>query len=290
MVKVNITDKTFIEFQPQTWNEAKNFASNYSGWIFRGQNNAKYGLETSITRAARIYGVSSDEMVNYERSILSNFQRQAPNYLDKTPNKEDVLEWLSIIQHHGGPTRLLDFTHSFYVASYFALQDAESDGAVWCVNKHKLEQCVEAKVSQKSNDGNQLQYNNPEIIKEAVLGELVHVMATPIEPYFKHIRLAIQQGLFVFPFSIIESFENNLFSTIPRSLDDLKVSIQDYEMAHMQLGTFPLEGRLLKIHLKKELHKEARQDLTRMNIGSASLFPGLDGFAKSLSACDHKQS
>jgi hypothetical protein len=287
---VNITDKTFIEFHPRTWSEAKNFASNYSRWIFRGQNNAKYALETSLTRAARIFGVSSDGMVSYERNILSNFQRQAPNYLDNTPKNENVLEWLSIIQHHGGPTRLLDFTHSFYVASYFALQDADSDGAVWCVNRHKLEQCVRAKVSQQANGENQLQYNNPEIIKEAVLGELVDVMATPVEPYFKHVRLAIQQGLFVFPFSITESFENNLFSTISKSLDDLKVSIQDYEKAHMQLVTFPLEGRLLKIHLKKQLHKEARQDLARMNIGSASLFPGLDGFAKSLAACAHEQS
>ena len=49
-----------------------------------------------------------------------------------------MIHWglsVSTMQHHGAPTRLLDFTYSVYVAAYFALENADSDGcAVWAVN------------------------------------------------------------------------------------------------------------------------------------------------------------
>jgi hypothetical protein len=52
-----------------------------------------------------------------------------------------------LIQHHGGPTRLLDFTHSFYVAAFFALERATEDVAVWAVNLDRLENAVRKKVN-----------------------------------------------------------------------------------------------------------------------------------------------
>ena len=38
------------------------------------------------------------------------------------------------MQHHGAPTRLIDFTWSPYVAAFFALERATGDAAVWAVN------------------------------------------------------------------------------------------------------------------------------------------------------------
>jgi len=38
------------------------------------------------------------------------------------------------MQHHGAPTRLLDFTYSFYIAAYFALEESEKDCAIWALN------------------------------------------------------------------------------------------------------------------------------------------------------------
>lgn len=278
-------EKTYIEFHPDSWMQAKNVASNYSEWIFRGQNRASHGLETSIQRAARIHNIAKEEIEEYEKSILNNFQRQAQHFFSTIPEKKETLEWLSIIQHHGGPTRLLDFTYSFYIACYFALQDAEEEAAVWCVNKTKLENCVQTRMSRLGGNSSAINIKDPDIFTRAVEENIKDVMAMPVEPFHKNIRLAIQQGLFVFPFNIMETFENNLFSTMSSSLENLKVSITEYEMAHMQLGTFPIEGRLLKIYLKREYHKDIRKDLAMMNINPSSLFPGLDGFAKSLASC-----
>ena len=278
-------EKTYIEFHPESWDQVKSVASNYSDWIFRGQSKASYGLETSLERAARIHRVNSNDIEGREKNILSNFQRQAHHFIATPPNIEETLEWLSIIQHHGGPTRLLDFTYSFYIACYFALQDAEGEAAVWCVNRKKLEQCARTITSKNGVNQKNVDFNDPHIYKAAIEGELKNVMAIAVEPFRKNERLAIQQGLFVFPFNITESFENNLFSTISNGINDLKVSVTEYEQAHMMLGTFPIEGRVLKIHLKKELHCGIRKDLSKMNINPATLFPGLDGFAKSLTTC-----
>lgn len=48
---------------------------------------------------------------------------------------EDVIEWLALMQHFGAPTRLLDFTQSPYVATYFAVEDATEDSVIWAVNE-----------------------------------------------------------------------------------------------------------------------------------------------------------
>ena len=46
------------------------------------------------------------------------------------------MEWLSLMRHYGIPTRLLDWTHSFLVAAYFAVDDADKarDCAIWALD------------------------------------------------------------------------------------------------------------------------------------------------------------
>ena len=105
------------------------------GWLFRGHRCTTWRLETSLERAARRCGVPQ---ADYERSVWREFRRHAHAYLPRVPLESNTLEWLALMQHYGAPTRLLDFTESFWIALYFAFEDAEEDCAVVALDRSSL--------------------------------------------------------------------------------------------------------------------------------------------------------
>jgi len=96
-------------------------------WLFRGQTNAEWGLETTLERLARRFSIDFSELSKIEQGLLRKFQREASLYISTPPNKNDNMQWLALMQHHGSPTRLLDWTYSFFVATYFAFETAKLD-------------------------------------------------------------------------------------------------------------------------------------------------------------------
>ena len=70
-----------------------------------------------------------------EERSLREFQRKYHHYSQHIPDSDNTLEWLSLMRHYGAPTRLLDFTYSFYVAAYFGTGGSRKrDCAVWAIN------------------------------------------------------------------------------------------------------------------------------------------------------------
>src|SRR5262249_16050597 len=57
----------------------------------------------------------------------------------KPPEWDDDFQWLALMQHHGAPTRLIDFTWSPYVAAFFALERTLDDGVVWAMNPARID-------------------------------------------------------------------------------------------------------------------------------------------------------
>lgn len=98
----------------------------YPNVLFRGQGEG-YKLEPKIARTKwRDGGTAADA----EKSMHEEFKRRAVPYLDFKPAND--WEWLAIAQHHGLPTRLLDWTTNPLVALWFAVENpCASRAAVW---------------------------------------------------------------------------------------------------------------------------------------------------------------
>src|ERR671933_77484 len=115
-----------------------------SDFAFRGMSRADSALTTSLVRL----GGDAHEL---ERHLLRNFRKYAAR--GEVP-VDSVWNWLALGQHHGLPTRLLDWTYSPYVALHFLTANLDLydvDGTVWCVDyvqmhrlaPEKLRRCLE---------------------------------------------------------------------------------------------------------------------------------------------------
>jgi hypothetical protein len=95
-----------------------------SNWIFRGVEDEAYELIPRIGRPDASKDLNSGGDLGYsadfETRCIVRFKREARPHMIIEPRSD--LDWLSIAQQHGLPTRLLDWTESPLVAAYFALR------------------------------------------------------------------------------------------------------------------------------------------------------------------------
>ena len=120
-----------------SWNDLTNAVESYreGGWIFRGEASDEFGeLKPKVARVSKTS--NSPRRAPYtlkdERRAFNEFCKLSRPYLPMQPRSE--IEWLSIAQHHGLPTRLLDWTTNLFVAAFFAVERAgKARGVIYCV-------------------------------------------------------------------------------------------------------------------------------------------------------------
>ncbi|PKN72984.1 MAG: hypothetical protein CVU52_07430, partial [Deltaproteobacteria bacterium HGW-Deltaproteobacteria-10] len=265
-----------------------------SGWIFRGQTDESWQLSTNFEREAANYPRSNDAywFRNREKYILQDFQRGANKYSNNLPEQDNYVEWLSLLQHYGGPTRFLDFTYSFYIALFFSMEKpfikkTGGNSAIWAVNINKLMDHLSelpAYTSIKKTDGYDKRVEGyGKCAKDIFDARKSDDVVLLIDPYRQNERIAVQQGVFLFPGNIEKHFEFNMCSLFKLGFEKLSdENANRIELAEVKKDKFS-EMSIIKIIVPDELRSDILFKLRNMNITSASLFPGLDGFARSLS-------
>lgn len=239
-----------------SWDEFVSVARALDGWAFRGQRDADWKLFSSLAR--HLHDFVPDEACWEEREAraIRIFRRKAHNYVSDLRILDDDLRCLALMQHHGAPTRLLDFTKSPYVAAFFALENATGDAAVFALNTPVLWNAAPTNLPALTPDkidpretGNFLTYfaNNK------------HELVWTGEPREMDRRLVAQSGTFVLP------------GIVGRPVEEI-------------LDGYPSRQPLLmKLVLPtREIREECMRSLYRMNVTNATLFPDLDGLAKSI--------
>ena len=250
--------------------------------VFRGSGNASaHTLRTSIQRLGDLAHIRT-----VEPAMIRAFRRYAAACVAggavaastgaggaALGRDASVWEWLTVAQHHGLPTRLLDWTHNPMIAAHFVTdrpEDLCADGAIWCVDP--------AALNSRSEEFRRWNLGRPQGAK--VLGVFA---IEQLEEYCHDNAPAHAK-----PGSRISSLE--MFDATQLRCAFLEPPSIDARLVH-QSGLFSalspdcdMDALLTaspscarKIIIPAWLKREVRDKLDAIGVSERTLFPGLDG-------------
>ncbi len=223
-----------------------------SNFAYRGRALAGEGLETSLQRLG-------GDPAALEGPLIRSFRRYARR--GDVPY-DSTWNWLALAQHHGLPTRLLDWTYSPYVALHFAtttLERLDEDGVVWMLDYVRAHEQL------------------PASLVEVLGGEGANLFTAEMLDQAARRRRDLDAlaedddfVLFLEPPSLDDRIVNQyaLFSL----MSSAEASLDEWCERHGDL--------VRKIVVPAELKWEVRDKLDQANVTERVLFPGLDGLSR----------
>lgn len=290
----------------ERWNDLVSLDQRFlKKFVFRGQADSSWQLATSLERMVRLHTpnyIDRHLPTIYEHDMLVDFKWKYPLYEKLiVPSLEDNVEWLSLMQHYGAPTRLLDFTKSIFVALYMALDNSFMDSScIWGLNTAFIDgPAVKLCVSEQGKASGVVTGSELKAFARSKANSYIdhYFSNTPKELYLIHPtlcndRLSIQQGLFIMPSDITVPFMdilNEVLSMANPNTENVEVPIENFiNYSYSDIGkTSQRDILLFKINIPKRFKYQLTKLLIQMNITAETLYPGLSGMAKSLSYLRH---
>jgi hypothetical protein len=231
-----------------------------SPYVFRGTTQI-WPLRTSLHRMQH----PPELIPKIERALRRNFKKYA--HSDATAAGDSDWRWLVIAQHHGLPTRLLDWTFSPFAALHFAteeLEDMDQDGEIWMVDFIETRRWLPESMLQVLTDDfawgfsvEMLEKRFPRVEELEVLKGLAPEFVLFFEPPSLDPRIVNQSGLF----SLMNQPHADLGAWLARKTRE--------------------RPKLAKrVIVPAALKWEIRDKLDQMNLTERVIYPGLDGLSK----------
>ena len=291
----------FATVKINNWNDFVIHINNmdHNTFGFRGQRNINWKLEPSLERICPTK--CTDWKSKVEKRAFLEFKIRATNYLTQLPTDEDYLNWLSLIQHFGGATRLLDFTWSGFIAAFFAFEDLAVDGkpVVWAVNTTKLIlnaakyfkgdlfKCLDATTFSLEEEFNKILHTQFHPLKQnfAIRNEelIEKNFIIPLITDNRHQRLNAQRGLF-----LANLHNHDDFSFGKGLINSLNMDITTDELYNYYTPKYNVSDKddlnqysIVRFEFSPQILSDVFIGLLKMNISSETLFPDITGLAKS---------
>ncbi len=236
---------------------------NRSSWAYRGVTNWRWGLQTSLQRTGPHYRT-------IERHLLRNFRKYAHGFMPDLPS---AWHWMTVGQHHGLPTRLLDWTWSPLVGLHFATDQypPQQKAVVWRINVEDCHARCPDPLRRAMDQEGSMVFTVETLANATQPGAS---SASPAATLWSEVerfdQLFSGPGVvFLEPESIDQRVVNQygLFSVTPSAYDDLDAYVQHPNV------------RVERIVLKRKLVSTVRDFLDGSNINERVIYPGPDGLA-----------
>jgi hypothetical protein len=228
------------------------FDRHRSDFVYRGVADQSWGLQTSLKRLGGDY-------IRVEKPLLRSFKK----YAEPGSIPSDMLWFrLSVAQHHGLPTRLLDWTVAPRVAIHFASAEEDhydKDGAIWCIDVTRARDLL------------------PDALRKLLIAEYAWLFDIEMLEFIKSLeqfdRLAEEHGRFVMFFEP-PSLDGRIVNqaAIMSATPDTSFDLDEYLKQHPELYR--------RLIIPKGLKWELRDKLDQDNVTERMLFPGLDGLSR----------
>jgi hypothetical protein len=267
MIVNNSNGIFYYEMDFKSWEEYRDFLISCrnkvlsNNYFFRGHANNSWELVSTLER------IRPDLKNNFaspwyrgaEKHTIERYSNAVNIFNGKIDNNSNIIEKLSIMQHYGAATRLLDFTFSPFVATFFALAETEyweKTKCIWAIPYNVINDKNKSELDINDLDKLYKKYNELDIADENgtdIIG---------ISSYNNKLteRQFHQQGAFLYSMSN----KHTIWNLLPNYFGD---EVTD----------------LLKLNFKINDRNDfghAINDFRSMGLTYSSLFPDLDGYGK----------